>query len=134
MPKSSTKSPRHRGIRRHGCGAIRGREALGLRNGTDGLWQNLVVYYWQAYDKALRAAGGRSKRTVYDSGAHTEQVNFVKQQLVSSRPTWTRLIVEVSLPERLRPLEILSKNLWWSWASGARGDVRIYRRAAMGEV
>ena len=28
--------PRHRGIRRHGCGAIRGREALGLRNGTDG--------------------------------------------------------------------------------------------------
>ena len=84
------------------------------------LWQNLVVYYWQAYDKALRAAGGRSKRTVYDSGAHTEQVNFVKQQLVSSRPTWTRLIVEVSLPERLRPLEILSKNLWWSWASGAR--------------
>ena len=84
------------------------------------LWQNLVVYYWQAYDKALRAAGGRSKRTVYDGGAHTEQVNFVKQQLVSSRPTWTRLIVEVSLPERLRPLEILSKNLWWSWASGAR--------------
>ena len=29
-------------------------------------------------------------------------------------------MVERKLPERLRPLEELSKNLWWSWASGAR--------------
>lgn len=84
------------------------------------LWNKLIEYYWEAYDKALQGAAGRSKRVVYGGGAHNEQVNFVRQQLISNRPTWTRLLVEVTLPERLRPLEELSKNLWWSWTVGGR--------------
>ena len=84
------------------------------------LWENLSEYYWQAYDIALRAAGQRNKRAIYDGGSYNEQVNFVKQQLISDRPNWTRLMVEVSLPERLRPLEIMSRNLLWSWAPGAK--------------
>lgn len=85
------------------------------------LWENLVDYYWQAYDIAIGNANSRSKRiTTYDGGSYNEQVNFVRQQLISNHPTWTRLIVEVTLPERLHPLEVLSKNLWWSWTLGAQ--------------
>lgn len=85
------------------------------------LWENLVEYYWQAYDIAITNANNRSKRlTSYDGGNYNEQVNFVRQQLVGNHPTWTRLIVEVTLPERLHPLEVLSKNLWWSWTLGAQ--------------
>lgn len=84
------------------------------------LWENLVEHYWVGYDMALRAASVRNQRGQYDGGPATEQVNFVRQQLVADKPVWTRLMVEVSLPERLHPLEVMSKNLWWSWTLGAK--------------
>ena len=83
------------------------------------LWDNFVQYYRDAYAVALDRVVTRTNKAVYDGGAKTEQVNFVRQQLVSSRPSWSRLMVEKSLPERLRALEVLSKNLWWSWTLGA---------------
>ena len=62
----------------------------------------------------------RSSGFKYEGGGdQNEQINFVRQQLVSNRPTWTRLMVERTLPKRLHPLEELSKNLWWSWNSEA---------------
>lgn len=84
------------------------------------LWDNLVVYYNQAYDQALSNAGVRAVGAIYGEGGATgEQINFVRQQLVSNHPSWTRLMIEKTLPPRLRPLEILSRNLWWSWTLGA---------------
>ncbi len=84
------------------------------------LWENLVSYYAEAYETALQNAASRTNRVNYEGGgAYHEQINFVRQQLVSNTPNWTRLMVERSMPERLHPLEILSKNLWWSWTSGA---------------
>lgn len=84
------------------------------------LWENLVAYYWQAYEIALETAVSRTNKVVYEGGGeYNEQINFVRQQLVSNQPSWTRLMVEKSLPDRLRPLEELSKNLWWSWTLGA---------------
>ncbi|MEE1099522.1 MAG: alpha-glucan family phosphorylase, partial [Alistipes sp.] len=63
----------------------------------------------------------RTNRAILDDGgAQNEQINFVRQQLVSERPSWNRLMVEKSLPSRLRTLEELSKNLWWSWTLGAQ--------------
>ncbi len=84
------------------------------------LWDNLVKYYWKAYDEAITAAEIRRRRSGYDGGSATEQVSFLRQQLASNRPTWRRLMVEVSLPERLHALEVLSKNIWWSWTHDAR--------------
>lgn len=84
------------------------------------LWSNLIEYYREAYSIAIDNAAARTNKVVYEGGgAHHEQINFVRQQLVSNTPTWTRLMIEKALPERLHPLEILSKNLWWSWTSGA---------------
>ncbi len=80
------------------------------------LWENLFDYYREAYSIAIDNMVARSNRTIYESGGgHHEQVNFVRQQLTTNRPTWTRIMVERTMPERLHPLEQLSKNLWWSW-------------------
>ena len=84
------------------------------------LWENLINYYHEAYNVALDNVVARTNKAVYDGGgAYNEQINFVRQQLISNTPSWTRLMVEKSLPQRLRPLEELSKNLWWSWTLGA---------------
>ena len=82
---------------------------------TIALWDKLYKYYLEAYDKALRSAAERNRHTVHDGDVYGEQVSFVRQQLISNRPTWRRLMVEVALPERLKPLDELSKNLWWTW-------------------
>ena len=80
------------------------------------LWENLIEFYYDAFGKALERMASRSHRIAYDGGgAYNEQITFVKQQLSSNAPSWTRLMVERKLPERLHPLEVLSKNLWWSW-------------------
>ena len=84
------------------------------------LWDNLIEYYWKAYYIANENMIIRSKRIPYEGGgAYHEQINFVKQQLISNKPTWTRIMIESKLPERLHPLEELSKNLWWSWTLNA---------------
>ncbi len=84
------------------------------------LWENLIVYYQRAYSLAIERMITRSNRVAYEGGgAYNEQINFVKQQLISNQPTWTRLMVERTLPPRLHPLEELSKNLWWSWNPSA---------------
>ncbi len=85
------------------------------------LWENLFSFYEQAYAEAIENSIQRTNRAILDDGgSQTEQINFVRQQLISERPNWNRMMVEKSLPARLRPLEELSKNLWWSWTLGAR--------------
>ena len=85
------------------------------------LWENLFSAYEEAYAEAIEHSISRTNRAILDDGgAQNEQINFVRQQLVSERPSWNRLMVEKSLPSRLRPLEELSKNLWWSWTLGAQ--------------
>lgn len=85
------------------------------------LWKNLYGSYLDLYDRALQAAQRRNVRTYTDGGATHEQISYMRQQLIlESRPNWTRLMVESSVPERLQPLEALTKNLWWSWYDPAR--------------
>ena len=82
------------------------------------LWERLIIHYRNAYEKALLGAAARTRRQS-DQERQTEQLQSIRPQPTPSRPSWTRLIVEVSLPERLRPLAALAKNLWWSWTLDA---------------
>ena len=85
------------------------------------LWKNLFKHYQKAYQVAIESCVARSHRAVLgDGGSRTEQINFVRQQLFAERPSWQRVMVEKTLPAVLRPLEELSRNLWWSWTLGAR--------------
>ena len=85
------------------------------------LWSNLYSHYLDLYDAAVQTAIRRCNRIANDGGSTHEQLNYVLQQLViDSKPNWTRMMVESSVPERLKPLEELTKNLWWSWYDPAR--------------
>lgn len=81
-------------------------------------WKHFIEYYREGYDIALRSAEHRTSGAMYDTPAG-EHFNMNRQQTVSGKPTWTRIMIEKSLPERLHALEILSRNLWWSWTLGA---------------
>ncbi len=93
--------------------------ASALKISEIALWDNLIDYYAEAYNRALESVSYRTNRVTIDGGAKTEQINFVKQQLESNHPNWVRLMIERDIPERLRPLEELSKNIWWSWTLDA---------------
>ncbi|MBP3483381.1 MAG: alpha-glucan family phosphorylase [Alistipes sp.] len=85
------------------------------------LWSHLFTAYEEAYSRAVENSIARTNRAVLeDGGSSNDQINFVRQQLISERPTWQRMMIEKSLPERLHPLEELSHNLWWCWNSGSR--------------
>lgn len=85
------------------------------------LWSELYAAYEKAYSEAIERSVTRTNRAVLnDGGGATEQINFVRQQLITEKPHWNRVMVEKVLPKRLHALEVLSHNLWWSWTSGAR--------------
>jgi len=42
------------------------------------------------------------------------------RQSGNTGPTWKKIIVESNVPEELKPLRDLSRNLWWVWSDEAR--------------
>ena len=84
------------------------------------LWKRLFKEYKQAYEEAIDNSVSRTNRVLIDGGDRSEQINFVRQQLTSNRPSWHRLMVEKGIPARLKALEELSRNLWWCWTVAAR--------------
>ena len=84
------------------------------------LWSKLFGKYMSSYAEALDGSIARTNRVLIDGGDRDQQISFLRQQLTSNRPSWHRMMVEKSIPERLKPLEELSRNLWWCWTSAAR--------------
>ena len=81
------------------------------------LWDNLIKHYWKAYDYALKSAEG--KEIVYYEKERIEKLPETEQALVDIHPYWRRVLVQQNIPEKLKPLEELSRNLWWSWTQDA---------------
>ncbi len=81
------------------------------------LWETLIKHYWQAYDHALKSAEG--KDIVYYEKERIEKLPETEQVLVDIHPYWRRVQVQQNIPEKLKPLEELSHNLWWSWTQDA---------------
>lgn len=85
------------------------------------LWSNLFSNYEKVYTMAKEKVAERQGEFITDGGEVHEQVNYVSQQLLpGNHPNWTRIMVERAIPEELHKLELLSKNLWWSWNESAR--------------
>ncbi len=76
------------------------------------LWSNLIDYYKEAYSFALDKVGTR-----VDSFVETERVEELPEidLNLGRTPSWKKVIVLQTLPEKLQPLKELSRNLWWSW-------------------
>ena len=84
------------------------------------LWSNLYEYYEKAYTMALEQTQNRAEGHT-DGGEAHEQVNFLSQQVAPvGGPMWTRMMVERVLPDELKRLDELTRNIWWSWNDSAR--------------
>jgi phosphorylase/glycogen(starch) synthase len=81
------------------------------------LWKDLFSHYWKAYDNALEKASG--KELVYYEKERIEKLPETEQALIDIQPHWRRVLVQQNIPENLKPLEELSRNLWWSWTQDA---------------
>ncbi|PKP02334.1 MAG: alpha-glucan family phosphorylase, partial [Bacteroidetes bacterium HGW-Bacteroidetes-6] len=77
----------------------------------EALWQNLSQYYFDAYRIAVTQT---QKRYELFSNKTTPQAHPAEKMLTSS-PSWRKVFVRPSYPERLNKLIALTKNLWWTW-------------------
>ena len=81
------------------------------------LWDNLVNYYFSAYEFALVQSNDRREeprefaRFVEAPGLHIRKPHQV--------PVWKDIYVQSDVPEKLVSLKHLSSNLWWSWNTQA---------------
>ncbi|MDR0907772.1 MAG: alpha-glucan family phosphorylase [Rikenellaceae bacterium] len=79
-------------------------------------WEKFIAYYIEAYRIASENTTARLNRDDYVE-IQPEQNVTVHRPWNTNTPTWTRLMIEKNLPPRLHALEVLSRNLWWSWAA-----------------
>jgi len=82
------------------------------------LWENFVNFYFKAYDSALRVVAERTQ--MYMELEREEVLPTVEHKIRHYRPNWVRLIIQKRLPEKLKPLDEISRNLWWSWNTDAK--------------
>jgi phosphorylase/glycogen(starch) synthase len=74
-------------------------------------WDNLIKNYYEAYDIALKEVSNRSDKLT--SIKRDVRVKLVPE--TTPTPGWKKLIVKSRLPKRIKVLEELTRNLWWSW-------------------
>lgn len=81
------------------------------------LWENLIAYYWKAYEIALENSA--DIELDYYSQERVESLPSTMKLLTNIAPVWRRVRVQQQIPEKLKPLEELAMNIWWSWNSEA---------------
>lgn len=77
------------------------------------LWPNFIDYYKKAYSVAISKVEDRINLFV-EPEKFKEEFYFDRKH-IENNPNWKRLIINHRLPEKLKALDELSKNLWWSW-------------------
>ncbi|MBW6460775.1 MAG: alpha-glucan family phosphorylase, partial [Bacteroidales bacterium] len=85
------------------------------------VWEELFPIYIKAYSIALRQSDERFE-LFRDKRQH--RFYFLKDLPVEQKPTWNRIVVEPSIPGRLGKLEIIARNLWWTWDHEAKALFR----------
>ena len=74
------------------------------------LWRNNIVYYKEAYTVAI--AKVRASRTDFID-IPDDPHNYAN--FSAGHPAWASVFVSRELPDRLKHLDALAKNLWWCW-------------------
>ncbi|HAF30980.1 MAG TPA: alpha-glucan family phosphorylase [Bacteroidales bacterium] len=77
------------------------------------LWENLIKYYYEAYDIALSKVDQRIDKLLDQD--RVEQLPYIEQLISVNKPNWIRLMVQKNIPKKLEALDLLSRNYWWSW-------------------
>jgi phosphorylase/glycogen(starch) synthase len=76
------------------------------------LWENLLVFYEQAWAISLKKVLQRSELF---KGKRQHEAYFLKDISKEVKPVWSKVFVEPAIPPKLEKLNKLSKNLWWAW-------------------
>lgn len=74
-------------------------------------WENLIDNYFEAFDKVINIVNTREDK-------FKEKKQPVKPDILQSpvsKPKWKKVLIEINIPEKLKGLQKLSKNLWWTW-------------------
>ncbi len=77
------------------------------------LWKQQIKYYKQAYSKVLNKVEERSALFIDAEQTQTLQQDYRRPHV--NEPSWNRLIVQSGLPDKLKLLDELSGNLWYTW-------------------
>ena len=80
------------------------------------LWENNIVYYKEAYSKALEKV--ITEKGAFPAARDEKPMEYSKFEV--NQPSWNSVFVSRHLPESLKDLETLSKNLWWCWNESAK--------------
>lgn len=86
------------------------------------LWKNFCGYYMQAYRNACAKAEERYMDIPDDDDACTYCLE--DRKVLTTYPNWYSVIIHRSIPEKLKALDTISGNLWWSWNEEA---VELFR-------
>ena len=80
------------------------------------LWENNIIYYKKAYSMAIEkviAEKGAFPEVRDDKTMHYKKIDV-------NQPSWNSVFVSRHLPDILKGLETLSRNLWWCWNDSAK--------------
>lgn len=83
------------------------------------LWDNFIKYYIDAYALAIKKTDKKEIKVVQEDNEF-----IMTGKSVSDKPDWIKILISKQLPERLKGLDIMSRNLWWSWNQNA---IDLYR-------
>jgi glycogen phosphorylase/synthase len=76
-------------------------------------WENFIVHYHDLYDIALQKVADRVESFPVKQPVQRKiKLTVTPHQDV---PVWKKVVVEPRIPEKLKGLQKLSRNLWWSW-------------------
>lgn len=92
-------------------------------------WGNLIDSYVQAYDLAIKKSDKR--KDDIDEFLDYEIKEIQAEALDSFKPVWKKIFIKPNLPDNIKFIEELSKNLWWTWNKEAESlfkhiDVQIW--------
>ena len=79
------------------------------------LWRNNIVYYKEAYDAAIEKVKASRKDFTEIPDDHHQPV----ARYAAGHPAWSSVFIGRELPDRLKHLDALAKNLWWCWNQSA---------------
>ncbi|MCL2246475.1 MAG: alpha-glucan family phosphorylase [Lentimicrobiaceae bacterium] len=89
---------------------------LAVEMAQKALWEHLFDNYLNVYDIALTKSELRYNKYQNKVSRIVMQV----AQMKKTEPCWAHVTVKTKFPEKLKKLETLAHNLWWSWNYEAR--------------
>jgi len=83
-------------------------------------WKQVIDNYKRAFAIALNKAAGRAAQFVHAPKVHEIDMYLETSVEEENKPVWRKMFVQPILPAKLKALETLAKNMWWSWNNEAR--------------